>query len=225
MEQLTTQTAKSSAKVVYDDMVRNMDADDAPRNSRVVSNKRHNEQTKARSATGQSFRLNFADEVQTMCSMVATDDYVRCVTVTSMRVPSIILYSDRQIEDIKGMCFSLRSGSVLSFDKTFNLGKMYVTVSVYKNIALERVTTGQAPIFLGPIFLHGNSDFETFACFFAHLSARFVDSRFRELKIGSDEEASMRKAMKHSFPGARTIVCTRHLKDNMQRHAHKVYAL
>ena len=37
--------------------------------------------------------------------------------------------------DIKSFCFDRINGSVLSFDKTYNLGNMYVTVGVYRKFA------------------------------------------------------------------------------------------
>ena len=37
-------------------------------------------------------------------------------------------------------------------------------------------------------------------------------------QLGSDEEFSMRQAMKHFFSNASLLVCTRHLKENTIRH-------
>jgi len=212
----------TATKVVYDGMITSHDVDDAPRNVRVVSNKKYNVRVKQRRHPDGSYRVNFADEVQSICSMVTNDDLVRSVTVTSARVPQVILYTDRQIQEIKSLCFDKRRGSVLSFDKTYNLGKMYVTVGVYRNLAIQRAGSGDIPIFIGPIFIHGNSDFETYAQFFCALSVRFASCDCRQLRLGSDEEASIRKAMQHAFPSASLVCCTRHLKDNFQRHATKM---
>ena len=57
-------------------------------------------------------------------------------------IPSVILYTDRQIADMKGMCFDRQHGSVIGVDKTYNLGSVYVTTCVYKNVALDRKRTG-----------------------------------------------------------------------------------
>ena len=168
---------------------------------------------------------NFADEVQAVCSMVSTDDFVQSVTIQHGRVPSVVLYSKRQIDDVKAFCFNRTAGSVLGVDKTYNLGKIYVTVSVYRNLSLLRKGTNYPPIFFGPMFIHGNSDFDTFSTFFGQLSARFVDNSFADLRIGSDEEASIRKAVQHFFQGSQVIVCTRHLKENLIRNGHKVSAV
>ena len=154
--------------------------------------------------------------------MAVTDDFVRSVTITSDKVPCVILYTERQIAELKSLCFKRNVGSVLSFDKTYNLGSLFVTVSVYRNVVLRRAASGDTPIFLGPMFLHGNSDFETYAAFFGHLSARLVSANFEELTLGSDEEASLRKAMRHCFPGAAIVSCTRHIKENFIRNSAKV---
>jgi hypothetical protein len=128
------------------------------------------------------------------------------------RVPSVILYHERQVEDLRRFCFDMDVGSVLSFDKTYNLGAFFVTPSVYTHKALLRKTTQEEPIFLGPIFLHGHSDFATYATFFSHIAAKLVDSDSTKLVLGSDEEAAMRKALTHAFPRARLVVCSRHMK-------------
>ena len=85
--------------------------------------------------------------------------------MNSGRVPHVVLCSERQLNEIKAFCFDKQCGSVLSFDKTYNLGSLYVTLGVYRNLALQRVGSGDIPIFIGPIFIHGNSDFATYAHF------------------------------------------------------------
>jgi hypothetical protein len=73
-------------------------------------------------------------------------------------------------------CFHPTEGGVLSFDKTFNLSSLFVTLSTYANKALLRMSTGDDPIFLGPVFLHGNSDAATYNVFFSCLSGILMDS-------------------------------------------------
>jgi len=222
MTTIAEQVKTGSAKVIYDSMITSLDIDNAPRDGRVVANKKYHDNRKQRRQAGNQYRVTFADEMQTLCSMVPTDDFIRSVTVTNARVIQIILYSDRQMTDIKSFCFDRINGSVLSFDKTYNLGNMYVTVGVYRNLALQRAGSGDLPIFLGPMFIHGNSDFETYAHFFCNLSVRLASCDCRGLRLGSDEEASVRKAMQHAFRDAVIVCCTRHLKENLRRHALKV---
>ena len=222
MKSVTEQVKTTSVKAVYDGMITSMDIDNAPRDERVVRNKKYNDSKNARNATGKAYRANFADEIQTLCSMVTNDDLVKSVTVNSGRVPHVVLCSERQLSEIKAFCFDKQCGSVLSFDKTYNLGSLYVTVGVYRNLALQRIGSGDIPIFIGPIFIHGNSDFETYAHFFSYLSIRLASCDCRQLRLGSDEEASVRKAMRHTFSLASLVCCTRHLKENLRRHASQV---
>jgi len=79
------------SKVIYDDMITSSDVDDAPFNGRVVTNKKYYDRMKERQRTGRSYRVTFADEIQSLCSMVANDDFVRSVTLTSARVAQIVL--------------------------------------------------------------------------------------------------------------------------------------
>jgi len=126
------------------------------------------------------------------------------------------------MDDIRALCFHKQAGTVWSFDKTYNLGKLYVTVSVYRNIVLQRTGSESSPTYIGPLLIHGNSDFETYNVFFSHLAGRLADCRFSELRMGSDEELSLRKAMAFNFAGVSLVACTRHIKENLLRNAHKV---
>jgi len=99
------------------------------------------------------------DEFQAVFSMVhsdksSDDPFVRYVVGTGDRVPSVILYSEQQIRELKAFCFTGTGDSILDFDKTFNLGAIYVTVAVYKNMAVVWRRTNQHSLFMGPLYLH-----------------------------------------------------------------------
>ena len=99
--------------------------------------------------SGVSPYQNIADEFQVVFGMLQNDNFVRHVAASGHRVTSVVLYTDRQIHELKAFCFASPNGSVLSFDKTFSLGSIYVTVSVYKNICATCITTSfgyQSPI-------------------------------------------------------------------------------
>jgi len=98
---------------------------------RMVRNKKYDSKNE-RKATGKAYRANFADKIQALCSMVTNDYLVKSVTVNSGRVPHVVLCSE-QLNEIKALCFDKQCGSVLSFDKTYNLGSLYVTVGGYRN--------------------------------------------------------------------------------------------
>ena len=80
------------------------------------------------------------------------DNYVQSVIVTRDRAPMVILYNNRQLTEICSFCGS-NTGSVFSLEKTYNLGKFYVTVTVYRNLALQRNGPQVPPSFIGPMFL------------------------------------------------------------------------
>ena len=137
---------------------------------------------------------------------------VRAVIRTNNKSPGVILYQDEQIEDLKSLCCSGKT--VLGVDKTFNLCQMHVTVTCFKQLSVVRSDSKEAPIFMGPIFLHDNSDFETYCHFFHHLKVKLVDTNLSKLVIGSDDERAMVKAITTAFPEATHTLCTRHLRQN-----------
>ena len=73
------------------------------------------------------------------------------------------------------------------------------------------------PFFAGPIFLHGNSDFQTYAQYFQHLAICFACTD--EFPVtGSDDERAMSNAMDLAFPGRKHLTCTRHLRTNTKNY-------
>ena len=97
--------------------------------------------------------------------------------VVGARVPCILLFTDRQLREVKTFCFDKKNGSILAMDKTFNLGSMYVTATTYQNLALNRVTPGRSPMFIGPMFVHGQSDVVTYY-FFSQLASCLQEMNF-----------------------------------------------
>jgi len=64
---------------------------------------------------------------------------------------------------------------------------------------LQTVATRDIPIFIGPVFVHGNSDFETYAHFFGTLATKLHARDYKQLRLGSDKESSIRKAFLMHF--------------------------
>ena len=85
---------------------------------------------------------------------------------------------------------------------------------MFKNLAIQRRTTKENPIFLGPMFLHGNNDFECFDDYFSHLSAVFRKMKSQPV-FGVDDEPALHGAASHAFPDSRKLHCVKHLKDNI----------
>jgi len=141
--------------------------------------------------------------------------------------PVIICYTDEQIVDLKRFCSSktpLSLRTVLGVDRTFNLGPCYVTVSVYRNVSVNRKTTTENAIFLGPVMFHFDGKAETYRRFFSSLSdllcgdvscAEFAGDV--EMVFGSDDEKAMVGALRQVFPTAEHVFCARHLEENVRR--------
>ena len=102
--------------------------------------------------------------------------------------------------------------TILGVDKTYNLGPLHVTPTVFKNLSLVRYDTRDHPLFMGPVLIHGNSDFAAFATFLSTISTALDTDN--PILMGSDEEGALRKAMKRSFPSVDRIACELHLKNN-----------
>lgn len=175
--------------------------------------------------------LNLADEVQTLLTrLTATDEeFVQSVNVQLRRSPTVVLFTKDQIADIRTFCSkesnsSLRS--VLSFDRTFNLSSLFVTVMVFRQLKVVRKKTQESPIFVGPLMLHGDGKYETYNHFFSTVNGALhgcgID--FNEFRIldsvvtGSDEETALVNAASTVFASAGQLYCMIHCKDNVRHH-------
>lgn len=132
-----------------------------------------------------------------------------------IKAPCLILYTDEQMTDLKNICCN--GQSVLGVDKTFNLCDMHVTATCFKQNAVVRDDTGESPIFWGPLFIHDNSDFDTYSTFFNHLSTKLMDTDTTKLVIRSDEELALVNAITKAFPDSNHILCKRHLYQNTKQ--------
>lgn len=123
--------------------------------------------------------------------MVQDHPFIQSINISKAKVPSVICYTTEQLQDIRHIC-AKPDGEIWGFDKTFNLGDVYVT-SVFKNTSVKLRNSGDHPIFLEPVFLHGNSDFETYSTFFSKLASNFTNEELSHIIIGTDDELALRK--------------------------------
>ena len=91
--------------------------------------------------------------------------FVRSAIVSSEKPPCITLHNDKQIADVKCFCCAPNSRCVLGIDRIFNLGKCFVTVTTFKYLDVLRNRTEEAPIFLGPCYLHWDATTAMYANF------------------------------------------------------------
>ncbi|WAR14744.1 LOW QUALITY PROTEIN: hypothetical protein MAR_004849 [Mya arenaria] len=107
--------------------------------------------------------------------------------------------------------------TILGVDKTYNLGQLHLTTTVFKNLSVIRENPQS---FLVHHFCTGNRISQPF---FSHIASKLSDSELKRLVVGSDDEQALRKSIQRSFPGATHILCTRHLRNNVKDYlCHKI---
>ena len=159
---------------------------------------------------------NIADQINTLENMVSEGHtFIRSSVRISKRSPCVILYTDEQMTDIKNLCCTEQT--VLGIDKTFMLCKMHVTVTCYKQMTVNSTMTNESSLFIGPLLIHDNSDFDTYSYYFHHLKIKLMDTNLSKLVIGTDDEQELIKAITTIIPEATHVLCTRHLKENARQ--------
>ena len=110
---------------------------------------------------------------------------------------------------------------IIGIDRTFNLGKLYLTSLCYKNIRYKK-SNGTNPIKLGPMFLHREATQEQYTMFLSFIKNR-IGSISLDLEIsfdgtidfGSDQEKAITNSIDLIFPEGKRKLCYLHLKDNL----------
>jgi len=118
---------------------------------------------------------NLADDIQSLLTRLSSDDedFVQGIQCLLCRSPSVVLFTQEQIDDLHMFRCSAASGnmcSVLAVDRTFNLSSLFVTMTIFRHRKIVWKTTLEAPIFLGLTMLHGdgNGKFATYLNFVQH---------------------------------------------------------
>ena len=213
MDEITDLTGKMKTYHIMNKLTDKYDVFRQPSSLRQVHDKQYRDRLKHRNVDGH--KDNFADQMRHMETLVTNNDpFVRFVFRGSGRSPTIILYTDEQIHDINTK--SCTGKTVLGLDKTFMICTMHVTVSCYKQLTVENHRTGHNPIFLGPIFIHDNSDYKTFDYFINQLKVNLDNVPHDKLVIDSDDEKALVKAIETVFHKATHVLCTRHLEENVK---------
>ena len=212
MDKIKQKVKSQTTNATYqEEILGNENIFDAPRSRKQVENAKYRD--KKGEKKGDS--ANFADHMTSVENMVQTHPFVQLVSHSKGKVPCVILYTEDQIKDLGRFCCSHPNSktTVLGFDKTFNLGEVHVTLCTFQHLAVTSNLTDEHPLFVGPIFLHGNSDFSTFFIYFSHL-AGVLHKNVSSPVLGSDDELAMRKAVRMAFPKSSLLSCTCHMKQN-----------
>ena len=212
MDKIKQKVKSQTTNAIYqEEILENENIFDAPRSRKQVENAKYRD--KKGEKKGDS--ANFADHMTSVENMVQTHPFVQLVSHSKGKVPCVILYTEDQIKDLGRFCCSHPNSktTVLGFDKTFNLGEVHVTLCTFQHLAVTSNLTDEHPLFVGPIFLHGNSDFSTFFIYFSHL-AGVLHKNVSSPVLGTDDELAMRKAVRMAFPKSSLLSCTCHMKQN-----------
>ena len=188
--------------------------DNSINNLKQIRNKKH---YLARKESEPTHVSNFADQFQYINQLAINEPMIKGVNLEPNY--GVIVFNDYQLLDIERFCCS--GMTPLGFDKTYNLGNIFLTGSAYKNLAVKSSKTGEVPIFLGPMYLHTKSTFSDFHPFFSCLASKLRDISANKLIISSDNERALVKAIEFNFHTANHFLCSRHLRQKFQNQISK----
>jgi hypothetical protein len=85
---------------------------------------------------------NNSDDLQHLLSILGDHPYMQEDIQLKGKPPCIIAYTSDQLQDLKNFCSTdAMHTSVIAVDRTFNLGAVYVTITVFHNNNLIRKTS------------------------------------------------------------------------------------
>ena len=138
---------------------------------------------------------------------------------TNEKTYDIVLFNDRQIQNIANYCCTDQQPfkSTLDFDFTFELGKKpsyYVLVTTYRNTSLFVKGKEVCPTMLGPVMICHRKD-ERVVKFLCDAMKEKMPGIEDGLKvIGMDGGKSIVNMACWSFPRALLLLCMKHAQDN-----------
>ncbi|CAG2213397.1 unnamed protein product [Mytilus edulis] len=194
MTEMSDLLQKETPLNVYNKLTLKHDELSGPTSRRQVHDKKYRDKKNQRkNDCGQYMsRGNIADHINEIDKKLSEQDsIVKSIIRDHGKAPCLIMYTEQQLEDIKTLCCS--GQSIVGIDKTFNLCDMHVTALCFKQTAVNMESTSEHPIFLGPVFIHDNSDFECFTNFFNHLKVKLRGIDTSKLVFGTDEEVGLIK--------------------------------
>ena len=127
-------------------------------------------------------------------------------------LPTITLYTDRQIDNVVEFCCHSKAGLVseLAFDITFQLGPFYVLVTTYKNTLLKVKNGTNSPSCLGPIMVCMTKE-ESMYLSFIHCLLRAVPGLSQYLMQQVQMESLLSEMQQQQVCGMRQacyVTCT-----------------
>ena len=133
-------------------------------------------------------------------------------------LPTIMLYTDKQMDNIIKFCCHTKAGLVSEFglDVTFQLGPFYVLVTTYKNTLLKVKDGSHSPTCLGPMMICLTKEQSTYLSFM-HCLLRDAPGLSQYLHAtGTDNEPGLRNACAAGMQNSSGLLCYLHSKRNIQ---------
>nr|XP_047144397.1 uncharacterized protein LOC124817963 [Hydra vulgaris] len=202
---------------IYQDLLLNHEENDALRDPKQIRNKKYYDKMKNTTLRSTGNQKNFADNNQQVSYVLHDHLFLQSLEQTKNKISNVILYLEETIQQMKAMCSSARP-SITGVDRTFNLGEVYVTVTVFKMQVVVHKELQLNPIFIGPLFLNGDAFDGTYAHFFTHLRNKFKEVSYKteNFIFETDQEKAMMSAIKLAFPESNQVLCIRHIKQNVE---------
>ena len=105
-------------------------------------------------------------------------------------MPNFICYTENQRDD-SIFFLSQKSEYPIGVDRTFNLGRFFVTALACKNVRLIRADEDGKPLFIGPVFIHRDATFEAYNYFFSTIKESLYSKNYIgsfDLRLGKDKQ-------------------------------------
>lgn len=135
--------------------------------------------------------------------------------VKCLREPSIVVATERQLNDIVRFCTVPNNFSVLTIDPTFCLGDFDVTVITYRHNLLISRQAKQPPAIIGPVLVHYKKTFSTYLYFASALVG--LRREFHNIKcFGTDGEKALVEAFQYACPDSIHLTCSIHCRKNVK---------
>ena len=126
-----------------------------------------------------------------------------------------VLATQQQLSDMKKFLTEEDNSVIMGVDSTFDLGRFLATIITYSHPLLNSQESGKSPVIIGPVLMHVSKAAETFEQFGKELTCLCP-----ELKnvnwIGTDRERAIFQGLQKSMPRAGNILCTKHVRENIE---------
>jgi hypothetical protein len=172
---------------------------------------------------------NPADEVICLMNgMMEKDAIVKKMSYSNDGTPYWILFEPYQIQLINSLCRAgVANPACLGIDRTFNLSPYFVTVTVFQHPYLRNTenSANTHPVLLGPVMLHKEAKQRVYTEFLKNLETEIqIESKetLPPIIICSDEESALENSIEAAFPAGTSLLCSIHLKKNLEKKANEV---